>query len=535
MPNVLFVSCILTALLIAPIIWYIRAQDNASAKGVTAPVLLTSSTFHSRFKPILHSFRYPVLYIGLDLDCLERSYNDNIFSLVAKVWRVLSLRSDDYMGSKHVGGIKEKLWAHMSDHGVQTESLRRAFLVTTPRLFGYSFNPVSFHYVYDKEEQLKVVVLEVNNTFGEKHIYVLRQDEARDRTRSGYTSAQTFPRRFHVSPFNDRSGSYQLQCLDPFVDSELKIDMHLTLLEPDGTKKLTAQVNSTNAPIPTTNTVLALWTLLTYGGAVFLTTPRILYEAYKLHYGKKLAVYLRPEPHEDLSAIGRQIAGSSETYFMELWLEYLRANKEWIPCKLVKFDLLPASTHERFIEIEGSGDGELLIVVLSYQFFNSLATSSSPLTCLWTDSLSMQSPLFRVSDQRLFLEVFSAGFCRPLDGRFYLQRYRDSYRGQPNWFQSELSQVEPSHVQYLSQSNNGLDNHVFDMSLKAKRSLWRYRYHTVLTLWLAWFGNTVFGAIATFAGEAGGPADEWPRVKLEFMRRKDNISSTEEGVTRNLQ
>lgn len=526
MPDVLLLYSIGLLALGVPLFWALT-QVRYNSKCDAHPVLLLSSTFHSRFLPVLHSFRYPVLYIGVDLSLIsnDAGFVNTFVSTTEKIWRPLSLHREDYLGNKYSGTILEKLHSHMKDHGIDTTSLQKALLVTTPRVFGYSFNPVSFYYVYDKQDHLRVVVLEVNNTFGEKHIYVLREFDNGEQVRQGYTSAHTFPRRFHVSPFNDRSGSYQLQCLDPICEHRWnKVDMHLTLLEADGTKKLTAQVNSVQSPISTENSFAVLWAMIRYGSAVFLTFPRILYQAYVIHYSKKLAVYLRPEPHEDLSAIGRQIAGSCDTYFMSIWLDYLRTNQEWIPCKIVKFDILPATTVDRYIEVEGSGEGELLITVLSYQFFSSLATSESPLCCLWTDSISLASPLFRVSDSILFLQVFASGFNRQLPGRYYLQRPRSLFRGSPDWFKNDLAIVAPEQTEHLHQTNIGLDNHMFDMLLKGSQSLLKYRFKVIKTLWLAWFGNFVFGEIATFAGEAGRPADEWPRVKLEFDKRGNTMS-----------
>lgn len=543
---VLLTSVSVTATATA-IVWYFSSSVSGSPVAVTTsglvekgPVILVSSTFHARFKPVRHSFRYPVLYVGVDLDCI--GYVDSIFSTVEKTWRPLHLRSADYLGTKHGGTIKEKLWAHLTDHGIDTARLRRSFLVTTPRLLGYAFNPVSFHYIYDVEGTLTVVVLEVNNTFGEKHIYVLRQDLAApaattgDRVRSGYSTAQTFPRKFHVSPFNDRSGSYQLQCLDPFTSSSSSggaagaVDMHLTVLEEDGTKKLTAQVNSTRPPIPTRQTLTCTLALLRHGAGVFLTMPRILLQAYKLHYGKRLAVYLRPEPFEALNAVARQGASKTDLYFMALVVAYLTKNREWIPCKRVRFVLLPDAP-PRTIDVDGSQDSgeELIVTVLSYTFFTSLVTSESPLTTLWTDSLATsKSPSFRVSDETLFLKVFTAGFSRPLDGRYYLSPIRTYFRGQPTWFASQLKDVQDSHhhVEYLTQTNGGFDNHVYEMSLASKQSLWAYRYHVIMALVSQWIGNAIFGAVATFAGEAGRPADEWLRVKQEFERRKKQKTTT---------
>jgi hypothetical protein len=48
-------------------------------------------------------------------------------------------------------------------------------LVTSARFLGYAFNPVNFWMVYEDTDApgLAAAVAEVNNTFGEKHIYVL--------------------------------------------------------------------------------------------------------------------------------------------------------------------------------------------------------------------------------------------------------------------------------------------------------------------------------------------------------------------------
>ncbi|KAF0517369.1 DUF1365 domain-containing protein [Gigaspora margarita] len=51
-----------------------------------------------------------------------------------------------------------------------------------PRFFGYTFNPVSFYYCYDIIDALKIIVLEVNNTFGEKHLYILDRDSEADKS-----------------------------------------------------------------------------------------------------------------------------------------------------------------------------------------------------------------------------------------------------------------------------------------------------------------------------------------------------------------
>jgi DUF1365 family protein len=40
-----------------------------------------------------------------------------------------------------------------------------------PRVLGYAFKPVSFWYCHREDGTLAAIVVEVNNTFGERHCY----------------------------------------------------------------------------------------------------------------------------------------------------------------------------------------------------------------------------------------------------------------------------------------------------------------------------------------------------------------------------
>lgn len=169
-----------------------------------------------------------------------------------------------------------------------------ASMLTMPRFCGYSFNPLTVYYIYDPE--WVATVLEVHNTFGEKHIYVVPKTESR------------IPRRFHVSPFNDREGSYQFQVMSP-----PDVNVKLTLVTPETKPKLVATLTSqSSCSINKTFSILRLCVLC--GWWIFLTMPRILFEAWKLHYQKSLPVYMRPEPFQEKGTIGRKFSSSTDLY-----------------------------------------------------------------------------------------------------------------------------------------------------------------------------------------------------------------------------
>jgi DUF1365 family protein len=82
-----------------------------------------------------------------------------------------------------------------------------AWLHTYPRVLGYTFKPVSFWYCHrapdDQGGALRAIVVEVNNTFGERHCYVLDAP--------CYGVEQRASKVFHVSPFNPVQGHYRFR------------------------------------------------------------------------------------------------------------------------------------------------------------------------------------------------------------------------------------------------------------------------------------------------------------------------------------
>lgn len=67
-----------------------------------------------------------------------------------------------------------------------------------PKIFGFSFNPIVIYRVYDENFKIKCALLEVSNTWGGKHFYVVTSPDS-------YIKKQ-----FHVSPFNRIEGDYHI-------------------------------------------------------------------------------------------------------------------------------------------------------------------------------------------------------------------------------------------------------------------------------------------------------------------------------------
>lgn len=178
------------------------------------------------------------------------------------------------------------------------------------------------------------MVLEVNNTFGERRLYLLKAEEkATDESvpdgfeapakATKFTNA--WVKDFHVSPFNSRKGTYSLTAADPLAalkSGSKVLDNIVVLNSSKAHAKLVARVYSDGDHMdPTTmNTSQVLRLLASWFWVGFLTFPRIIAQAYKLYFKRKLHVWFRPEVLA--SSIGRTQT-SFEAIMEAFFLAYL--------------------------------------------------------------------------------------------------------------------------------------------------------------------------------------------------------------------
>lgn len=185
------------------------------------------------------------------------------------------------------------------------------------------------------------MILEVNNTFDEKRIYFLKSQEnehfrlqldrgdgiikelnaGTDSPKAGNSQNEiesvplpkdepvqsssadfrtTWTKDFHVSPFNSRKGNYALSAHDPFspfMSGNGAISNTITLTSSKNHAKLIARVFSTQPSLDPSSLGLIEKIRLVAGWwwVGYVTFPRILREAAKLFFRRKLHVWFRPE------------------------------------------------------------------------------------------------------------------------------------------------------------------------------------------------------------------------------------------------
>ncbi len=162
---------------------------------------------HRRFKPKRHNLRYRVFNVFLDVDELETldrslklfSYNrPNVFSFY-----------DRDHASGHDKPLRSWVEEHLSQAGIYLNG-GKIKILCYPRIFGYVFNPISIFYCYDENDSLCAILYEVNNTFSERHTYLIPIDQ------EGSTHIRhSCDKRFYVSPFMAVSGQYHFRLQPP--------------------------------------------------------------------------------------------------------------------------------------------------------------------------------------------------------------------------------------------------------------------------------------------------------------------------------
>ena len=170
--------------------------------------LYNGTVVHTRVRPKTHTLRFRVFAVLFDCETLEaldrrlRLFSYNRFNL-------FSLNDSDHGDGTPLRAYLQRVTrqAGHADH------VRRFVMLCYPRILGYVFNPLTVYFGLDGEDRVRVVIYEVNNTFGERKTYVLPAES----DEHGLIS-QSCRKRFYVSPFNEVAGTY---------------DFHITPLDED--------------------------------------------------------------------------------------------------------------------------------------------------------------------------------------------------------------------------------------------------------------------------------------------------------------
>lgn len=179
------------------------------------PLFVTGSTWHCRKVPARNAFKYSVYFLMLPMRAMRLQVEQKETSPLARNhWGLLSFYDSDH----GVGNIDALAWVEslLNEAGVDHLGCE-IWLQTFPRVLGYAFKPISIWYLVRKDDSLTAAVVEVNNTFGQRHVYLLAGQGL------AWGASVEAKKVFHVSPFCDVSGTYQFK----FTRSERQIAAYI--------------------------------------------------------------------------------------------------------------------------------------------------------------------------------------------------------------------------------------------------------------------------------------------------------------------
>jgi DUF1365 family protein len=238
---------------------------------------------HARLRPTAHRFRYPSYFLRLPLRALAAKPWP--FRRLARNRRGLLALNDADHGNG--GPLLDWIDDLLARAGI-TNADGEMWLHTFPRVLGYVFNPVSFWFAHRADGALRAIVCEVNNTFGERHCYLLAHVDGRPLAWGETLSARKV---LHVSPFCPVEGCYRFRfALASRDDGE----RFVARIDYDDAAGALLQTSIEGRLQPLTDGRL-LRVLLSRPAFTFGVIARIHWQALKL-WLKRVPFFRKPEP-----------------------------------------------------------------------------------------------------------------------------------------------------------------------------------------------------------------------------------------------
>ncbi len=182
-----------------------------------AAALYFGNVMHARLKPMRHRFSYRVMSLLIDLDRLAEADRQSLLFGVNRAG-LYSFHESDH-GSCDATPLRRYVQRRANEHGIDLTG-GRVLLLCYPRLFGYTFNPLSVYFCSAADGRLELMIYEVRNTFGDIHSYVLPVKE-RECSAAGLRQQQD--KIFYVSPFIGMAMRYHFRVTPPDDCVKLRI------------------------------------------------------------------------------------------------------------------------------------------------------------------------------------------------------------------------------------------------------------------------------------------------------------------------
>ena len=210
-----------------PVVEQQGAPATSGRRDLRTPALYRTTITHTRRQPFERTFTHRSHTWLVDVDELPDH-------------RPLAFARGTFEARDHLGSpdrsLRQNLEAFLATEGVTLDPAGRILLATQPRAFGYCFNPISVWWCLDHLGRREATVVEVHNTYGDRHAYLVDPDEqGRART----------DKAMYVSPFHGTDGHYELAV--PVPGERLSVAVTLQAEETRFSASMTGHRSDTSA------------------------------------------------------------------------------------------------------------------------------------------------------------------------------------------------------------------------------------------------------------------------------------------------
>jgi len=246
---------------------------------------------HVRLRPTRHAFHYSAYFLMLPMRHLQALSAEhpspgtsNRTALSINKPGMLSFFDADHGDGRlpEKGGALTWIEELLADENIH-DAKGEIWLQTFPRVWGYTFKPVSFWYCHRSDNTLAAILAEVHNTFGERHCYLLPEPKF---GRTGHAKKV-----FHVSPFCEVAGQYDFRFMRTLQGEFERVVARVDHGDESGPL---IQTSISGALVPATREEIRR-TLWRYPLFTFAVMFRIHWHALLLWF-KNVPFFSKPEP-----------------------------------------------------------------------------------------------------------------------------------------------------------------------------------------------------------------------------------------------
>ncbi|KAJ5682800.1 hypothetical protein N7462_005965 [Penicillium macrosclerotiorum] len=444
------------------ILWSENGMDTQDTL-LGRPLLFPSQLTHARMFPERYHYGIDYFLVGIPVGLCGRagaiisidSYESNPDHLSKETLRskLLSFSRSLIWFRINPGQYLHRGESHLTSQGENPKKYPYAYLISIPQFFWWTKSPISYWYLYSSTKELSAMIMEINNSYGEKKNSFFRLHKEvnssfptakactefstiQARSSSGTKAVKfvssapsakyykgTWEKDIFASPFEKVEGGFTLRFMDPLDPQPEKggpLHSNMTLMSTSGKPKISSRLFSQAPPLDPL--LASSWDvtkcLLRWSFVIPSSIGRIVVEALRIRFRGNMPYLNKPDvkPNNiprNASETERVLEG-----FFRLFLFHLVESCQ-IPLTVIytpakSLHLHPIFMHSSAKMLTSAPPPTLLIQPLTPQFYTNILNYEDikvGLACEIEDKPQVSDPISKrlwVSDSILLNNFISS-------------------------------------------------------------------------------------------------------------------------------